>query len=657
MLVTDPHQRASLTEIMNHPWMTKGYDGPPDSFLPVREPLQLPLDPEIIHFMTGFDFGPPELISEQMTKIISSDDYQAAVRQMSSFHRPVGGGGGAGAGAGAVERRRGVFDFYRRRNSAASKETLITAASHDTLPIGIDPLNAYSPYMSIYYLVKEKCDRDRAREAGLLHSPMEPLPLTPAPPEVAYTSQHAFDGDSAAADAGPRTRPRARTHGDDTFGTTTAISANHQSATAPTSPAPTSVPPVSPQLLEHPKKESTAAGLLRRFSTRKVKDPRPAGRHPQHQHHHSHNVIDNLPAPQVKIQPVDDIAPPRKSFSVRGARREPPLATVHSGGSQGRHQDLLRAPRSADASHSGGLGRSVSVSSAENRARRPNLSVDRAPSPSGSDDHPASAHAGSESTHELKPNGGGGITTRRGTHAGRTKSLGHARRESIQARRARRDGYHRESNVPEETDAELSAYEGNNDDELAKPVYLKGLFSVSTTSSKPLAFIRGDIMRVLKQLGVEFKEIKGGFSCRHAPSIDLNRVVDPQPPSPDRQGMVAGSGGGGSGGHRHRLSFAGLFNPDSSANEGHARPPRRSQGPPDRSFITNSDGSDDYVQPVPGEGNKVQNDMGENLVLRFDIFIVKVPLFSLHGIQFKKVAGGMWQYREMAKTILDALKL
>jgi hypothetical protein len=54
---------------------------------------------------------------------------------------------------------------------------------------------------------------------------------------------------------------------------------------------------------------------------------------------------------------------------------------------------------------------------------------------------------------------------------------------------------------------------------------------------------------------------------------------------------------------------------------------------------------------------RVQSDTGENLVLRFEILIVKVPLFSLHGIQFKKVSGGMWQYREMAKKILDALRL
>ena len=53
----------------------------------------------------------------------------------------------------------------------------------------------------------------------------------------------------------------------------------------------------------------------------------------------------------------------------------------------------------------------------------------------------------------------------------------------------------------------------------------------------------------------------------------------------------------------------------------------------------------------------MENDLGSNLVLKFEIFLVKVPLFSLHGIQFKKVAGGTWQYKEMAQKILDALRL
>jgi len=45
------------------------------------------------------------------------------------------------------------------------------------------------------------------------------------------------------------------------------------------------------------------------------------------------------------------------------------------------------------------------------------------------------------------------------------------------------------------------------------------------------------------------------------------------------------------------------------------------------------------------------------MILIFEILIVKVPLLSLHGIQFKKVDGGTWQYKNMAQKILAELRL
>lgn len=53
----------------------------------------------------------------------------------------------------------------------------------------------------------------------------------------------------------------------------------------------------------------------------------------------------------------------------------------------------------------------------------------------------------------------------------------------------------------------------------------------------------------------------------------------------------------------------------------------------------------------------VRDDVGESMVLKFEIFIVKVPLLSMHGIQFKKVDGNMMHYKNMAQEILKALKL
>lgn len=635
MLVTDPKQRASLAEIMSHPWMNKGFSVPPENYLPHREPMQPPLDQEVIEKMTGFDFGPPDYITSQLTKVLESEEYQHAVRlNLRDQPAPV-----------QTERKRGVFDFYKRRNSAASRDTL-SAPSAEAIQLGNDPLNAYSPLVSVYHLVKEKLDRERTEARpgalGLRQVPGEvPVPEL-APPEAAHTNQYQLPGEK---DTGRRSRPRARTHGEEEV--TEGMKTLHT-----TSPSTNAVPS---QAETPAKKESTAAGILRRFSTRRTKD---RSRDTERERFSTPNT------PTLNVQPpADSASPMNRGFSVRRNRRaEPSPAPLSSSGSQAQ-QDFLAAPEKT--SQSKFLGRSTSVNSADYRPRRAARRSDadaldaerQPPSTSGSD--------------QVAPNtqkDQGGLRTGGRTHAARTMSLGHARRESIQARRARREAA-REANVPEETDADISgagtALESANEGEdLSKPVYLKGLFSVSTTSSKPLPVIRADIIRVLRQLAVEYVEIKGGFSCRHAPSIELDKVVDVGPPSPDRQGQVSS--------HRRRISFGGLLGHDDSRDDsrsGHPKLHRRSQAPPDHSFTTNSDGSEEYVgrdphnsgavgERVVGETTtRVQSDTGENLVLRFEILIVKVPLFSLHGIQFKKVSGGMWQYREMAKKILDALRL
>lgn len=629
MLVTDPKQRASLSEILNHPWMNKGFNTLPENYLPHREPLQLPLDPEIIERMTGFDFGPPEYITSQLTKVLESEDYQHAVR-VSAREAPA---------SNTTEKKRGVFDFYKRRNSAASRDTL-SAPSAEAVQLGNDPLNAYSPLVSIYHLVKEKLDRERSEArpgAFALDQPPSDLPL-PDVPAAAHTNQYQLPGEK---DTSQRSRPRARTHGEEDV--TEGIKNLHTS-----SPSGQAVQQDTPA-----KRAGTAAGILRRFSTRRTKDrSRDAER----------ERISTPNTPTLNVQPpADSASPMHRGFSMRKSRR-PDTSSIPSGGSQPQHQDLLTAPGSAERSSRSAkfLERSTSVNSADYRSRRAARRSDADALDVAADHQPPST-SGSDQNNQKDQSGArpGGRT-----HTTRTMSLGHARRESIQARRARREAA-REANVPEETDADISGagtalQSANDGEDLSKPVYLKGLFSVSTTSSKPLPVIRADIIRVLNQLSVDYHEVKGGFSCRHAPSIDLEKVVDNSPPSPDRQGQVP---------HRRRISFGGLLGHDEreEPRSGYSKPQRRSQGPPDQSFTTNSDQSDEFLarnqsqstgERVVGETTtRVQSDTGENMILRFDILIVKVPLFSLHGIQFKKVAGGMWQYREMAKKILDALRL
>lgn len=240
--------------------------------------------------------------------------------------------------------------------------------------------------------------------------------------------------------------------------------------------------------------------------------------------------------------------------------------------------------------------------------------------------------------------------------------MGHARKESMQVRRARRQEA-RTSDVPEETDQEMidemdSKDPGSSSPTGMKPVYLKGLFSVSTTSNKPLSFIRSDIIRVLRELSVEYREIKGGFACRHAPSIMPKQSADETAPS---GGQALSPPLDSS--HKRKISFGGFR--DRINGERESQPPH---GPRHKASYTNSEeeSEDDpptshprpsTSRPAGETSTHVQSDLGGDLTLRFEIVVVKVPLLSLHGIQFKKVEGGTWQYKNMAQKILNELKL
>src|SRR2546421_30913 len=326
MLVVDPKERATLQEIMSHPWMIKGFNTVPENYLPVREPLQLPLDPEVVEKMTGFDFGSASYITDQLTRILESDDYQNAVRRSTRDDSSTATGN---------ERKRGVFDFYKRRNSV-SREGL-SAPSTEAIR-GMDPINAYSPLISIYYLAREKRDRER-REANpgfpaMPTSPSETLLKLPSlpQPEAAHTNQHAYEIPGEKTTGG-RSRPRARTQGDDDI-----VEDMRKLDMNETRTGPTSYRPTQPAIEQMPKKEGTAMGLLRRLSTRR---PRERDRDP-----------DRPPAPTLTIQPPADLAtPPRKSFSVRRSRRrEQSPQTLHPGGSQPQHEGLLSAPAAASSS-------------------------------------------------------------------------------------------------------------------------------------------------------------------------------------------------------------------------------------------------------------------------------------------------------------------
>lgn len=641
MLVTDPRNRAGLSEIMTHPWMTKGFNGAPDNFLPHREPLREPLDQSVIDKMTGFDFGSSDFISKQLDSILGSEEYQRAVR--SAARRQT-------AHPHESDRKsRGMFDFYQRRKSANSKDAL-TNSSAEGLALGEDPVNAFSPFVSVYYLVREKMDRERTEaNPGALSIPQTASEKHSStseimPPQAAYTNPASYEI-AGEAPTGGRARPRARTHGED--------DAPDEVAKARESKVPTVTTTLARNDTTPSKRENVAVGLFRRFSARRTKEPE----------REKPPVSTPTIAPESNHEP--STASPLKSLTTRKPkdRDNPPSAYANIASN---HRDLL-APLDAEGPNSRktrGLGRSTSMNAADFRSRWTRRGASEGPSPQPSFGELEKVQSEGAEVEDV-PDSDSATPTRPRAAASRAKSLGHAARENIQARRALRE-QSREEDLPEETDQDLlvdddTTAEASRSGDTMKPVYLKGLFSVSTTSNKPIQVIRSDIIRVLRQLGVEYREIRGGFSCRNMPSADLKKTAE--------AGMGLATTDKSPAPARRKISFASARTAEreelleqqrqAAAQKGASR-----KAGHEGTSISNSDESDDEpaasVQEPRAAGEtttQVQSDMGQSVALRFEILVVKVPFLSLHGLQFKKVDGGTWQYKKMAETILAELNL
>lgn len=573
MLVVDSSQRASMSEIINHPWMTKSYDGPLDSYTRPREPLTLPLDQSVLQGMTGFDFGSAEDIEQKLEEVLQSDEYQRALAHYRGENPEGGRSRHTGSLSAAVKRGR-VSEEYRN-----------------------DPTKAYHPLISIYYLVREKQERDRqvampvpniseAQVQTDLEIPSIPVPEQSHPSEGSYEVQRPASTISTTS-----SRARARTHGE-----VEVLQAMDQMTLSP------------PAVVEVKR-----SGLFRRMSSRRYRNA-------------EKSASASVPATGLPSGAPDLVlTTPRKSLSGRRSRDNTDRSDrLHASSSTSTHSSAQAPPRASVLEPpiaNANVHRATSVST----PRYAHDFIPRKPVPGhedvGSAKQSASLHPTPEEEH-------GSFSAR----ATRAKSLGGVRGEQVRIRRegaAQRDGVERTQDVK-------SSPEKGSQDEYVQRTGLKGLFSVSTTSSKSPQVIRSDLLRTLDKLGIEHKDIKGGYNCLHQPSIDLNSaVVDASMEQTAPSGAV-NLGRTPSRANR-KLSFR-----RTSRNRANSTVPGAELG------------ADDSADSMLGSSPAAN---ATSLAVRFDIYIVKVPWFSLHGVQFKRVAGNSWQYKSLASKILSELNL
>lgn len=589
--------------------MSKGGEGPIENYYPTRLPLTLPLDDEVIRGMRGFEFGTEEEIRQHLTSIIQSSAYIKASEQ---YAKSMESATSSAIAEKSEKRKPFSLEFYKRKHSShPGPWTDNTMNSSSSLQFD-DPTNAFDPLVSIYFLVREKQERDRQSaeisQPSTLSSPKTEralrIPTIPVP-EAAHTGEQNYETVNPPAKHTYRSpiatsKSKSRDDGD-------VLDIIQSPLTEPSAVSPRS------RLLED-LAGSKSGSLLRRISHKWSREP---VKDAKKERRLSASVP---PVPHVEI------ATPSKTVAGRKSRE----IDAYSPSSPQTPSPVKKA---------GFLGRSTSVSEADYRKRRA-IAV--------SDDEASSGARGAWSTSSETPFS---PSSQKSSPGGRTRSVGHARHATISAARRANERQDRDfwsgpltgpSTIPEEGKVTSHGPDRPNsgrDDQYSRPVHLKGLFSVATTSTKPVQKMRSDLIRVLDQIGISHEEIKGGFFCVHRPSIALDSVQDA---APHLEEYSTGKK------TRRRLSFGA---PIAAAAQLAGFGDKRSR------TETESDISGESVTDFPSGGSargELSGPVG-SMVVQFEVYIVKFPWLSLHGIQFKRVGGDVWQYKNACVKILAEL--
>ncbi|ODQ81616.1 hypothetical protein BABINDRAFT_17574, partial [Babjeviella inositovora NRRL Y-12698] len=632
MLVVKPDQRATLAEVMSHPWMVKGFDGAPASYMPLRFPISLPLDQQIVRDMVNLDMGTEELIAGDLAEILSSSEYKAS------------------------------YDNWYAYYNANAKYRDVSYVHPDSGVIIPDPTNAYHPLISIYYLVEEMRKRKRAKEDAVRaeEKPAEdpkpepvavekPEPVAEKPhvtlptfPEPAYAAapplskyQTLVPGPAPPAMAPPQQQPSR----------TLSTRKSYDSAAS-------AEPPTTPS-------KAQGFNLFRRFSAKKPKEVSPGYDLPP-----LPNIEFDMDGQTAKGAGVTDMTldPIRRGVSMKVTSRE-----------RKHDNDLGEKYLQPRANHTRTASAAAPTAPASAPVATPISGVHY------EDDHDNDDFVVSGNYAPPQK-----LTTKRKMHpTARAKSVGHMRADTkfdppplpthldpkqYGALTNGKDGSFFDDvtldsrETPEKsalpsiatlthqshlTDRQVieqaaRAPSGSMPSiEFPRTLFLKGFFSVQTTSTKPLPVIRYDIVSVLSKLGVTFTEVKGGFVCMHTPSIEANPVPEEEPiyenaltSKSSENDTAIGLGDEDEGSKTHRRKF--------------------SLGTTLLSYRRKTDSGANLQEPAPELANQIRKARSP---LKFEIHLVKVPLVGLYGVQFKKVLGNTWMYKALAGQILGELNL
>jgi hypothetical protein len=519
LLVTDPSERADMIEVKNHPWLSKGYPGPPDSYIPQRQPIQPPIDMKVVEKLSGFQLGSKEGVKNQIINAAKE-----LANNAESKYAP------------------GVQLKVNKNQFRSGGRAPVKA------PISY-------PAASLYYLAKEKIERDAMGEAAKQLS-------FPVDQEV---------GSSSSANAN--------------ISGSSGTSSNHL----------------------HPNSNvrRSTSGVARSKSCRPAVD----GRYPPMQR----GTFQNRSVRNSTPQPLD-VPKPDVSTNGRWSDVEAPRPT-----------SITPNPPRKIPSSSPLTTKSEHIStSSDNSDPKPSINIEPGVVSAPSSTAPESKNPENLRVSALAVNEKAGKPERKPSKLKKFGQLLLTRGPSM--REARRKSPSAVSS-PTTSDAPHSI-------QGIQSVYLKGLFSVQTTSTKKPAAIRQEIVRVLNQMGLSWRESDGYISVAQNSGGKVPPST-PQPNSPNLSSSAPEPKG---------KYFKPLPSLPTSAQE---NPEDSGSQSGDSDHMNSSEviESSDNVDP-------------SKLSVRFEIYIVKIPLLlGIHGIKFRRLVGHPWEYKELCSRVLEQLRL
>lgn len=626
MLVTNPHQRATMQEVMSHPWMMKGYDRPEPTYLPERVPLRAgQLDTNVIERMTGFEFGPPDHIQQQLEEILSSEAYLNALTHYEHLDDPAT----EEATSPTTTRNRMSLQlglpFYRRKKESEEP------SSGDGPPGVKGPLHpayGFHPLISVYFLVREKMEREAIGMENLHSSDLLERPSS-------VQSSSLLSKPPSDIILPPEDAAIAATEGECTH-----------SESLPTPPAPLDIPNPALRLPEKSLLSPRAldmclpSGLQSPAPIQSFAPPEPSSLptpvFESRQKSQPHGLMKGPPRPRAKADELESklrtSAIPegklqRSSTLLRPNTLQRSVSMHHT-----QTNDLpSRTFSSGAARHLPSLGAIQSECTASNKSSQ-SVSQDTTTSIVA----PASPEVG------LSRRFGSLSVKTPGRSALPAGELGYGQELGCETPTSM-------ASLPSTgTDVPVSPPMG--DEATSKPVFLKGLFSVQTTSRRPRVVIRRDLVRVLDLYGIHHTEIHGGFEC-----VFHGQLFDTELPN-------SSSSQTGQALHETTLTS---HTPQGDKDVSSLIPQDANElvatGVGDIDIFRSPGPADSSVSPPASatpSGEKEMATSSTDVEVCFEVFVVKVPLLlGINGLQFRRVSGNPWQYQTLAKRILNELHL